>query len=109
MKRFSAIITLFAAIHSLGAVEKMPELYFNPPPREIRLSRETTALIANGKCDLEIVVPQEAGGTAKYAGEELRDFLQKSCGVKIPLLNRRASAKYAVILGDNELFRKAYP
>lgn len=108
MKKMIILGAVLASIH-LSAAETPPALHFNPPPREIKTGKEMTTLVSNGKCDLEIVVPEEAGETAKYAGEELRRFLQLGCGVKIPLKSTRSGAKYAIILGDNALRRKAFP
>ena len=108
MKKMIILGAVLASIH-LSAAETPPALHFNPPPREIKTGKEMTTLVSNGKCDLEIVVPEEAGETAKYAGEELRKFLQQGCGVKIPLKRTRSGAKYAIILGDNALRRKAFP
>ena len=108
MKKMIILGAVLASIH-LSAAETPPALHFNPPPREIKTGKEMTTLVSNGKCDLEIVVPEEAGETAKYAGEELRKFLQQGCGVKIPLKSTRSGAKYAIILGDNALRRKAFP
>ena len=109
MKLKLQILTLFAAASAFCAEAKMPELYFNPPPRELKLSKSMTTLIANGKCDLEIVAPEEAGETALYAGEELQKYLQQATKTKIPLLRKRSNAKYAIILGDNAMFRQAFP
>ena len=97
-----ATIAACLAAVLLQAAE-LPKLYFNPPPRITELSKETTTLIADGKSDLEIVAPAEAGEVAKFAGEELQTFLQQATGAKIPLVDKRSGAKYAIILGDNAL------
>ena len=101
------LLSIVSAGSLCGA--KLPELYFNPPPRELKLSKEMTTLIQNGKSDLEIVAPQEAGDTALFAGEEIQKYLQQGTKAKIPLLRQRGSAKYAIILGDNAMLKKAFP
>lgn len=101
---------MFCAVLAVCAAEmKMPVLHFNPPPREIVMSKNVVSLIANGKCNVEIVSPVEAGEVAKYAGEEIQKFVQQATGVKIPLVTARGKAEYAVILGNNALFKKAFP
>jgi hypothetical protein len=107
-KILSFFLAVFAGM-SLVHAAKLPELYFNPPPREIRIGKTVSEVIAKGKCDLEIVAAEASGGTVKYAAEELQKFLQQSTGVKIPIVEKRSGAKYAIILGDNPLFRKAFP
>ena len=107
MKRRMITGLLLAVLLTASGAELESEL--NPPPREIRTGREVSTLVSGGQSDLEIVVPPEAGETAKYAGEELQHFLQKGCGAAIPLREVRSTAKDAIILGDNALFRKAFP
>lgn len=104
-------LLLLSAVFALQATHKMviPELHFNPPPRELKLSKTMIDLIANGKSNMEIVAPADAGETALYAGEELQKYLQQATKVKIPLLRKRGNAKYAIILGDNAIFKKAFP
>ena len=107
MKKKMITGILAAVMLAAGATDLESEL--NPPPREIKIGKEMSTLISSGNGDLEIVVPPEAGDTARYAGEELQHFLQKGCGVEIPLRETRSNAKYAIILGDNTLFRNAFP
>ena len=92
----------FAACFILPALQSanLPELYFNPPPREIRIGKEMSDVVKNGRSELEIVAPKAAGGVVKYSAEELQKFLQQSTGAKIPVVEKRSGAKYAVNLGD---------
>ena len=101
----------FAACFILPALQSanLPELYFNPPPREIRIGHEMSDVVKNGRSELEIVAPKAAGGVVKYSAEELQKFLQQSTGAEIPVVEKRSGAKYAVILGDTPEFRKAFP
>ena len=59
----------FAACFILPALQSanLPELYFNPPPREIRIGKEMTDVVKNGKSELEIVAPKAAGGVVFIA------------------------------------------
>ena len=88
---------------------KMPELHFNPPPRKIKIEKNVKQVFAeNGKIYFGIVVPDEAGGPAKFAAEELANFLGKSLNAKIPVSQQRdPNWKHAIILGDSALSRKA--
>ena len=88
---------------------KMPELHFNPPPRKIKVDKNAKQVFAeNGKVYFGIVIPDDAGGPAKYAAEELALFLGKALNAKIPVAKQRdAKWKHAIILGDNTLSRKA--
>ena len=109
MKLQLNLLALFAATSAFCAEAKMPELYFNPPPRELKLSKNMETLISNGKSKLEIVVPEEAGQIPHYAGEEIQKFLQQGTKSKIPLLTKRGTAEYAIILGNNAMLKKAFP
>ena len=88
---------------------KLPELHFNPPPRKIKVDKNAKQVFAeNGKVYFGIVIPDDAGGPAKYAAEELAFFLGKALNAKIPVAKQRdAKWKHAIILGDNTLSRKA--
>ena len=93
----------------LVSAAKMPELHFNPPPRKIKIETKNKQIFAeNGKIYFGIVVPDDAGGPAKLAAEELATFLGKSLNAKIPVASKRDPKwKHAIILGDSALSRKA--
>jgi hypothetical protein len=57
------------------------------------------------KC--EIVVPDEAGPVAKFAGKELKELLSQSLGADIQVLKEPSGGKTALILGNNKLLSKA--
>ena len=67
MKKYLTMLAASATLLSIAA--NLPELYFNPPPRIMELSQDTTMLIANGKSDLEIVAPAEAGESVEKPAE----------------------------------------
>lgn len=104
-----ALFTTFFTFMTLTAAElKMPELYDNPPPRVMKIDRsKSLPLITDGRIDFEVVVPDDAGKTAEFAGEELCGLLKKATGKNIPLVKTRTpGVKYAIILGDCNLSRK---
>jgi hypothetical protein len=106
VKKQILLLMLISAVCVLGS-DSMPNLYFDPPPRLIKIDdSKKFELIADGKINVEIVVPRDAGNVAAYAGKELQSFIKKAAGVDVPLLDKRGNSKYAVILGDNELLRR---
>ena len=76
-----SLIFLFSTLCAAGIAQslKMPELHFDPPPRRIKIEKNVKHIFAeNGKVYFGIVVPDDAGGPAKFAAEELANFLGKS-------------------------------
>lgn len=61
----------------------------------------------NGKISCEIVVPEEAGPVALFAGEEMKNFLSQSLGKEIPLLKTPSGQKTAIILGNSQQAKDA--
>ncbi|MFA7230371.1 MAG: DUF4838 domain-containing protein [Victivallaceae bacterium] len=64
-------------------------------------------LAAGGQAQCEIVVPNDSCPTARFAADELQNFLQQSSGVKIPLKSKPTGNEIAIIVGDNSLSRAA--
>ena len=108
-KSLSLMLGLFCVAGFAAQNVKLPELYFNPPPRKIKVNKNAKLIFAeNGKINFGIVVPEEAGGPARFAAEELALFLGKALNAKIPVAKQRdAKWKHAIILGDCALSRKA--
>ncbi|OQA80539.1 MAG: hypothetical protein BWY31_03988 [Lentisphaerae bacterium ADurb.Bin242] len=102
---FLSLLLPFAVL----AAEKMPELFFDPPPRILKIDRtKNMPIISGGKINFEIVVPPDAGKPAGFAGEELRDLLKLAAGKDIPMVSKRSSnVKYAIVLGDSAMSRNA--
>ncbi|MBQ6471640.1 MAG: hypothetical protein IJJ33_06630 [Victivallales bacterium] len=71
MKGILTIIAIVAATF-FSAASNLPELYFEPPARIAELGQETVTLIANGKSNLEIVIPNDSGDVLQYAGRNCR-------------------------------------
>lgn len=71
--------------------------------------------VNNKKSDYVIVIPDDRavlvfpeGETVKYAADFLNKYLQRSCGVKLPVVNEKDSAKYSkkLYLGNTDFARK---
>ena len=60
-------VCLLSAVFSLLAENKMPKLYFDPPPREIVMSKKMVSLIDNGKWDEIIELCKKSVEIAKEA------------------------------------------
>ena len=55
--------------------------------------------------DCAIVIPSEAPEAVRYAAEELRDFTEKTTGVRLPIVENADAARKAVVLEvDEKLF-----
>jgi len=68
---------------------------------------EKHSLKVNGVISCEIVVPDEAGAVALFAGKELQRFLSQSLGGEIPLLKTGSGQRTALILGESKQLREA--
>ena len=72
--------------------------------RCVKLDNEKQlTLAADGMPECEIVVPEGSSPTSKFAAQELQSFLEQSTGAKIPLTDKAAGSKTAIIIGDNTL------
>ena len=102
---------LFALQWGMAAEQKLrqPELWMDPPPRVLRLDTKNKQLFAEkGRIFFGITVPEDAGKPAAFAGKELARFLGKALQAEIPVKKvRDPQWKYAIILGDSTLSRKA--
>ena len=102
---------LFALQWGMAAEQKLrqPELWMDPPPRVLRLDTKNKQLFAEkGRIFFGITVPEDAGKPAAFAGKELAKFLGKALQAEIPVKTvRDPQWKYAIILGDSTLSRKA--
>ncbi|OGV49412.1 MAG: hypothetical protein A2017_07945 [Lentisphaerae bacterium GWF2_44_16] len=61
----------------------------------------------DGKINCEIVVPEEAGPVAEFAGKELQDVVSQSLGGKVELLKSPGGQKTAIILGNSKQLKEA--
>jgi len=77
------------------------------PPRIVKLDAvKPVVLLSDGQVKMEIVVPDESGTVAAYAGKELKTFLEQSFGKEIPLVKTPTGKAFPVILGDCKLARE---
>lgn len=104
---YAVILASIFCSFSLFAAQ--PELWFNPPPRHINMDQKVqSVLFENGEVNFGITVPSDAGKVAAFGAEEMTAFLGKALNAKIPVSTTRDPAwRYAIILGDCALSRKA--
>ena len=68
--------------------------------------RQSFVIAERGKApDCAIVIPVEAPEAVRYAAEELRDFTEKTTGVRLPIVSN-ATGKAVVLKVDEKLFTK---
>lgn len=65
------------------------------------------SLKSDGKTSCEIVVQEDAGLVALFAGKEMQKYLSESLGVDIPLTQKVSGGKTAIILGNSKELRAA--
>lgn len=64
-------------------------------------------LAAKGKSDYQIVLPANAIPSERYAAEELQKYLEKMCGVRLPIAtDADARGTRQILLGDTAQTRK---
>ena len=68
---------------------------------------QAIVLAENGKANVVIVVPPQATNVTRFAAQELKTFLDASLAASIPIVEQPPANMPAIILGDNELSRKA--
>ena len=109
IKRMKKTLSIILSLLCAALSAKMPELWFNPPPRKIVIDQQKSMTLAdNGRIYFGITVPEDAGKPAAFAAKEMADLLGKVLKTKIPVSNtRNPDWKYAIILGDSALSRKA--
>ena len=59
-------------------------------------------LIENGNLNCNVVVPSGASGVAIFAAKELQDFLSKSFGKRVPLVQQPVKNKVAIVIASNK-------
>ena len=100
------LFTLCGLLPLCVTASQMPVLDFDPPPRSIKMN-PAKSITLTGK-NFEIVVPDDAGKPAKFAGKEMQSLLNEVLSAKIPLRNTRTKGvAYGIILGDSALSREA--
>ena len=74
-------------------------------------SEQTLAIAERGKAaEYSIVVPEKGSPPQKYAAEELRDFVEKATGVKLPIVtDAKPIPAKAIVLGDADATERVPP
>ncbi len=76
-------------------------------PRKIEIGQTPSLKMAEmGKVLFEIVVPQTASPTAKFAGQELAEQLGKAFNTKLSVRSTASGTAPAIVVGDTALAAK---
>ena len=103
----------FSLLSSLGAFALtdagFPAVDFDPPPRRIKIdNKNLMPFVKDGKVNFEIIVPEEAGGVAKFAASEMTALMGRAFKSKIQISTHPTGKfKYTIVLGDCAAARKA--
>lgn len=84
-------------------------LYFLLSAGFLESSEDNTSkhiLVNNGAVNCEVVVPDEAGTMAYFAGQELQKLLSQSFGEEVLLTKNPDKDKCSIILGKNKFIEK---
>jgi Domain of unknown function (DUF4838)/Glycosyl hydrolase family 67 N-terminus len=74
------------------------------------LAQADLTLVKNGQSDYRIVIPANAIPSERYAAEELRHYLERMGGAKLPIVTDTEPAQSnEILLGDNAHLRKLQP
>lgn len=76
--------------------------------RSILLNNEQKLLLArNGESQTVIVIPDDASGVVRFAGQELQKFMQQAFNAPVKIVSLPDKQKTSIILGDNSYSRRA--
>ncbi len=81
--------------------------YFMDRKHEYKKEQGTVMLALSGKPQMVIVVPDKAPAPVRYAGKELKMFLDQMTGGCFQIVNQVPADGRAIILGDTPQARKA--
>ena len=102
MKQITLLLLAAAAL-TLSAAPKAGTARFNPEAvsaRYVKLGKEPVHTLASkGKAQCEIVVPAKSVAVVKFAGYELKNFLEKIIGSKVPVVTAPTGKRTAFLLG----------
>ena len=97
------LLFLAAAALTLSAAPKAGTARFNPEAvsaRYVKLGKEPVHTLASkGKAQCEIVIPAKSVAVVKFAGYELKNFLEKIIGSKVPVVTAPTGKRTAFLLG----------
>ena len=102
MKKFVFLSLAFLGIALSAAA--IPDHEVRPPRR---LNVGSKALLTLTAENAQIVIAPQSPSTVRFAAQELQYFLSELFGKKIPVVNTVSPGKVSIVLGDNEMSRKA--
>ena len=98
----SVILLCCAAVADMAFLPE-PKL-----PRKISVgSNAQMAMVKDGKVLFELVVPEDASPSAKFAGQEAAEQLSSAFGAKIPVVQNATGNGPAIVIGDVSLAKKS--
>ena len=76
-------------------------------PRKCEIGKTTgIEMVRNGNILFELVVPEKASPSAKFAGQEAAEQLSRAFGSSITVRNAPSGRNPAIVIGDVELAEK---
>ena len=86
------------------------DMTFLPEPRVPRQiivgSKAQMTMVKDGKVLFELVVPEDASPSAKFAGQEAAEQLSSAFGANIPVVQNTKGNEPAIVIGDVKLAEK---
>lgn len=106
MKKLLLLTLFVSAALYCEAMPRFEPRAVSPRRYAVGQSAEIT-LVRNGKVSFEIVAPPSAAPIAKFAAQELADFMGKITGSKLKVLPKPTGKCPAFIIGDPQAARAA--
>ena len=107
--RLSVVLTLALAVgvvtHAAGTPGDRVKGFFDRHRREARIAG-SARLAAAGKARFDIVVPAQAPPALRFAGEELKRYLDRITGAAFRIVEKPGAVP-AIVLGDGPQLRQA--
>ena len=70
------------------------------------LAAGNISIVRNGRADAVIVIDKKAPRMVKYAANELQNFIKKTSGATLPIVNAPVKGKTAVLVGESACTKK---
>ena len=70
------------------------------------LAAGNISIVRNGRANAVIVVDPQAPRMVKYAASELQNFIKKTSGATLPIVNAPVKGKTAVLVGESACTKK---
>ena len=106
MKKLLLLALAVSTLGCFGAMEAFAPKAVSPRYYKIGKKAEIT-LVKNGKAAFEIVAPRNAAPIARFAAQELADFMGRITGAKLKILTAPTGKVPAFIVGDTQAAKAA--